>query len=238
VLVGLFVMMGGAAHYGALYLSHKRHRDFVDRYIKHARQMAWGDSLGIAGIPGANGSNGNISAGATGFENAAQQDEMQAQTWNRRQKRMAEKESRKSGKNPKAASKAKKEGISTPVEAELTSGPVGAKKRVVAENGKVLIVDSIGNVYVEEANEEGETLELLLDVSPHPVTPQTLLTISTRSTPLNNQQSTTQSSLSYPPGLTTDPSAASLVSMSSLCLKTRLNPRSMRRMKRLMRRRR
>lgn len=163
VLVGLFVIMGGAAHYGALYVSHKRHKDFVERYIKHARHLAWGEGLNIPGIPGTNGGNG--SAGATGFEsNTPPEEQNQAMTWNRKQKRMAEKESRKAGKNPKAARVAKKEGISTPVEAELTSGPVGAKKRVMAENGKVLIVDSVGNVYVEETTEEGERVELLLDI--------------------------------------------------------------------------
>jgi hypothetical protein len=54
------------------------------------------------------------------------------------------------------------------VEAELTSGPVGAKKRTVAENGKILIVDSVGNVYLEEQTEEGQTHEFLLDVSVYP----------------------------------------------------------------------
>ncbi|KAK3059896.1 hypothetical protein LTS18_009812, partial [Coniosporium uncinatum] len=40
----------------------------------------------------------------------------------------------------------------------------GAKKRVVAENGKVLIVDSVGNVYLEEESDEsGNKQEFLLD---------------------------------------------------------------------------
>jgi hypothetical protein len=43
--------------------------------------------------------------------------------------------------------------------------PVGAKKRTVAENGKVLIVDSVGNVFLEETTAEGVRKELLLDVS-------------------------------------------------------------------------
>ena len=42
---------------------------------------------------------------------------------------------------------------------------MGEKKRVRAENGKVLIVDSIGNVFMEERNDEGELEEYLLDVS-------------------------------------------------------------------------
>jgi hypothetical protein len=162
VLFGMFVLFGGAAHYGALYVSHKRHKDFVERYIKHARHLAWGDSLVIPGVPDVDAMNGS----ATGAEKpSSPSEEQQSMTWNRKQKRLAERENRKAGKNPKAARTAKKEGISTPVEAELTSGPIGAKKRVQAENGKVLIVDSVGNVYVEEVTEEGDHVELLLDVS-------------------------------------------------------------------------
>jgi hypothetical protein len=56
-------------------------------------------------------------------------------------------------------------GISAPVEATITSGPQGAKKRIVAENGKVLIVDSVGNVFLEEETEDGVKGEFLLDVS-------------------------------------------------------------------------
>jgi curved DNA-binding protein CbpA len=163
VLFGMFIIFGGAAHYGALYVSYKRHKDFVERYIKHARHLAWGDNLVIPGIPGVDALNGSTTTGASPATPPAE--EGQTMQWNRKQKRMAEKESRKAGKNPKAARTARKEGISTPVESELTSGPVGAKKRVQAENGKVLIVDSVGNVYVEEITEEGDHVELLLDVS-------------------------------------------------------------------------
>ncbi|KAL1304801.1 hypothetical protein AAFC00_003729 [Neodothiora populina] len=88
--------------------------------------------------------------------------------YNRKQKRQQERDNRKAAKNPKAAraaEKAKSSGISTPVEAELTSGPVGTKKRTVAQNGKVLIVDSVGNVYLEESTAEGGTHEYLLDVN-------------------------------------------------------------------------
>jgi hypothetical protein len=167
VLVGLFVVMGGAAHYAALYLSFKRHREFVQRYIKHARQLAWGDNFsGIAGIPGVNGT--PAGASASGIDTpGGSGEEQQAQQWNRKQKRFQEREMRKQGKNPKTTKSIKKEGISTPVDAELTSGPVGSKKRVVAENGKVLIVDSVGNVFVEEQTEEGQMVELLLDVRPY-----------------------------------------------------------------------
>ncbi|KAK5020787.1 hypothetical protein LTR60_000241 [Cryomyces antarcticus] len=94
---------------------------------------------------------------------------------NRGQKRMQDKEAKKAAKNPKtaklaaAAEKAKTSGISTPVEAVITDGgPTGAKKRVVAENGKVLIVDSVGNVFLEEETEEGQKHEFLLDVEEIP----------------------------------------------------------------------
>lgn len=155
----MFLVFGGGAHYLALYASHKRHRDFVDRYIKRARHLAWGDNLVIPGVP-------DIDAIATGTEQTSSAEEGQAMQWNRKQKRMAERDSRKTKKIPRGTRPVKKEGISTPVEAETTAGPgpVGAKKRVQAENGKVLIVDSVGNVFVEEVTEEGEHVELLLDV--------------------------------------------------------------------------
>ncbi|KAL1643448.1 hypothetical protein SLS58_004806 [Diplodia intermedia] len=175
VLFGLFAMMGGAAHYGALYLGWRRQRDFVDRYIRHARRAAWGDELGIQGIPG--GLAGD-SGTATPVEQPAPQEQQyvdengQPVALNRRQKRMQEKEARKEGKAPKsakAAKKARNSGVSTPVEAELTSGgPRGPKKRVQAENGKVLIVDSAGNVFLEEETEDGDVHEFLLDVEEIP----------------------------------------------------------------------
>lgn len=170
VLTGLFIFVGGAVHYVALYLGWKRQREFVERYIKHARRTAWGDESSIAGIPGL-GPNG--SAAAPPPPSAPQDEqEQQAMEWNRRQKRAMAKEKaqkeRRLKANPKAAKaaadKAKEEGISKPQEVEVTSGPVGAKKRTRAENGKILIVDSTGNVFLEEETEEGDIQELLLDV--------------------------------------------------------------------------
>lgn len=160
VLLGLLIVGGGAVHYGALILSWKRQQEFVHRYIRHARRTAWGDDIGIQGIPGVNGGSNN--APSQSWDVPSSDDAGMA--INRRQKRMQEKEARK-GKNGKAAKAVRTSGISTPVEAELTSGPRGAKKRVVAENGKVLIVDSVGNVYLEEETEEGETHEYLLDAN-------------------------------------------------------------------------
>lgn len=164
VLVGLFIFVGGGAHYGALYLGYKRQKDFVQRYIKHARRTAWGGDSNITGIPGLGASDeGSGSGSRTPVDS---EDSMQ---WNRKQKRAMDKEKRKEAKKPskaaKAAEVAKKDGISPPMDPELISGPVGAKKRTRAENGKILIVDSVGNVFLEEETEEGETHEFLLDVS-------------------------------------------------------------------------
>lgn len=157
VLVGLFVVMGGFAHYGALILSWKRQRDFAEKYIRDARKLAWGkesivpglDTISTPGVPngsvGMNG-NGNGSASTAGM--------------NRKQKRAQEKENRKSTKKGGVST----DDISAPVETSLISGPQRTKRRVVAENGKTLIVDSVGNVFLEETTDEGETHEYLIDV--------------------------------------------------------------------------
>lgn len=73
---------------------------------------------------------------------------------------MQEKDSKtKTEKKPKG-NKSKASPTATP-----PAGAAGPRKRVVAENGKVLVVDSVGNVYLEQADEEGDTHEFLLDVS-------------------------------------------------------------------------
>ncbi|KAI5263993.1 hypothetical protein E4T47_08871 [Aureobasidium subglaciale] len=160
VMIGLFVFLGGGVHYVTLYMNWMKHRDFVDRYIRQARRIAWGDE--ISGI-------GNSAPAPVAVPEPSSEEEPQAMNWNRKEKRAAERESKRAAKKPKATraaivDQAKTTGISTPVEAELTSGPVGAKKRTIAENGKVLIVDSVGNVYLEERTAEGELHEFLLDV--------------------------------------------------------------------------
>ncbi|PGH14850.1 hypothetical protein AJ80_05776 [Polytolypa hystricis UAMH7299] len=161
VLLGLFLAFGGGGHYGALILGWKRQREFVDRYIKHARRAAWGDELGIKGVNlGEAGA-----AGTTTATPAAERSEEGPVHLNRRQKRMMDKENRKeSKKGGKSSTRAS--GTSTPTEvvtSVVTSS--GDRKRVVAENGKVLIVDSVGNVYLEEETEDGEKEEFLLDVN-------------------------------------------------------------------------
>lgn len=156
VLMGLFLVFGGGAHYGALILGWKRQREFVDRYIRQARRAAWGDETGVRGIPGID-SVAAIPAPAP----VPEAGEGGAVAMNRRQKRMMDKENRKENrKGPKGTPRGS--GTSTPTEPVTTT--TGERKRVVAENGKVLIVDSIGNVFLEEENEEGEKQEFLLDV--------------------------------------------------------------------------
>ena len=174
VLMGLFVLGGGGAHYAALYLSWKRQREFVDRYIRHARRAAWGDEVGIKGIPGIDsGAHAPVSTQSeTAGENVA---------LNRRQKRLQEKESRKEREKEsrKGRTTSKRSGTSTPFDGlEVESiAPQGAKKKVQAENGKILIVDSVGHVYLEEEDENGEKGEFLLDPDeiPKPTWRQTVL---------------------------------------------------------------
>jgi len=62
-----------------------------------------------------------------------------------------------------------------PAEKESTGN--GGRKKVVAENGKVLLVDAIGNVFLEEQNKDGETEEFLLDIDEicQPTIKQTIL---------------------------------------------------------------
>ncbi|KAI9880415.1 MAG: hypothetical protein M1830_003455 [Pleopsidium flavum] len=170
VLVGLFVLGGGAAHYAAMYLSWKRQREFVGRYIRHARRAAWGDEMGIKGIPGmdATASRPPPPPPMDGGGGAV--------VMNRRQKRFQEQQSKKD-KDTKKAKGARSSGTDTPPEATTTTTSQGERKRVIAENGKVLIVDALGKVYLEEENNDGEKGEYLLDVDeiPRPMFRQTVL---------------------------------------------------------------
>ncbi|KAF8854974.1 hypothetical protein BDZ45DRAFT_563464, partial [Acephala macrosclerotiorum] len=153
VLVGLFIFVGGGGHYIALYMSWKRQQEFVGRYIKFARHAAWGENLNIPGLDGTSGT-------STPPVSTADDADPMAQPMNRRQRRMQEKDSKKDKGDKK--SKLSKSARASPA-ATPPVGATGPRKRVVAENGKVLIVDSIGNVYLEQQDEEGETQEFLLD---------------------------------------------------------------------------
>ena len=73
---------------------------------------------------------------------------------------MQEKDAKKEKVKTKGLKGAKASPAATP-----PVGATGPRKRVVAENGKILVVDAVGNVYLEQADEEGDTHEFLLDVS-------------------------------------------------------------------------
>lgn len=141
VLIGLFVFVGGVGHWITLYLSWKRQRDFINHYISFARHATWGDN-----IPGLENITGTLTPVAT-----------EVQPVNRRQRRMQDKDNKK---EKKAVVKKSSKPQST-----ATPDSTRARKRVVAENGKTLIVDSAGQVFLEQVDEDGETQEFLLHVS-------------------------------------------------------------------------
>ena len=88
VLTGLFLVGGGAIHYLVLYMSWRRQKEFVQRYIKFARDTAWGGSLGIPGVDAAPPSPPTP---------AADEEDAGPQPSNRRQRRMMEKENKREG---------------------------------------------------------------------------------------------------------------------------------------------
>lgn len=154
VMIGLFIVGGGAIHYLILYMSWKRQREFVERYVKFARDTAWGGNLGIPNIEP------QSSAPATPPDE--EEDAPAAVPQNRRERRMQQKEIKKdTGRGrPKKANK------NTPATSrDASAGPTGVRRRVVAENGKILVVDSLGDVYLEGEDEDGIVNEYLLDVS-------------------------------------------------------------------------
>ena len=146
VLTGLFLALGGGAHYLALVTSYNRQREFMGRYIKYARKMAWGDESGIVGIPG-------FSSPAEPQAPTPEPDA--AANLNRKQRREMERQNKGKNGKPSKPEVAKSEPIST---------PTGEKRRVTAENGKTLLVDSIGNVFLEEEDEDGDIQQYLLDL--------------------------------------------------------------------------
>ncbi|KAH8815388.1 hypothetical protein F5884DRAFT_176423 [Xylogone sp. PMI_703] len=152
VLTGLFIFVGGGGHYLALYTSWKRHREFVQRYITFARNAALGENLGIPGLDNVGGS-----GSGTATPNPENDAGEVLPPMNRRQRRLQEKDAKKS-KGGKAEKSSKS---NTPPPAAASS--TGPKKRVVAENGKVLCVDMAGNVYLEQVDEDGVVHEFLLD---------------------------------------------------------------------------
>ncbi|OCT46848.1 DnaJ domain protein [Cladophialophora carrionii] len=145
VLVGLFLSGGGAAHYFALVITYRNRVKLLESYQKFARKAAWGDESGIGGIPG---------LGAPTEVPAASEEPDPLANLNRRQRREYERQTKK---DKTGASKAVRP---APVAAPASTGQ---RRRVTAENGKVFVVDSGGDVYLEEENEDGDVEEFLLD---------------------------------------------------------------------------
>lgn len=160
VLTGLFIAGGGIAHYYALKISYNGQRQFMEKYIKHARKSAWGSETGIAGIPG-------VTSGPVEVPQPVEEEPDPYANLNRRQKREMEKQNKKDkSKGPAKPSAGRVLGTGETIPATTPQGP---RKRVTAENGKQLLVDSVGNVFlVEEIMDEetGEvtTEEFLLDI--------------------------------------------------------------------------
>ncbi|EDU45419.1 DnaJ DnaJ-class molecular chaperone with C-terminal Zn finger domain [Pyrenophora tritici-repentis] len=165
VIFGLLVVLGGGFHYFALLMGWKRRREFAERYIRQARKTAWGDESGLQGIPGVDAV--PVPPNVEQVEESPEDTPDEAIPRNRRERRAMEKDARKP-KKVQAVKKARTDGISAPVEAEVISGPQGAKRRIVAENGKVLVVDSVGNVFLEHENEDGQKGEYLIDPDEEP----------------------------------------------------------------------
>ncbi|TQS34206.1 hypothetical protein Golomagni_05419 [Golovinomyces magnicellulatus] len=157
VMFGLFLLVGGGVHYILLYTSWKRQKEFVGRYVRFARNAAWGGN-----IPG-------IDVDTTPATPEPQEDEDgMPQAVNRKQRRYMEKEKEKENRKEglktlsKKARKNASKNTSKPSSRDASVAP-GTRKRVVAENGKVLVVDSYGDVFLEEQDEEGNVNEYLLD---------------------------------------------------------------------------
>ncbi|KAF4963097.1 hypothetical protein FSARC_8852 [Fusarium sarcochroum] len=157
VIVGLFLVVGGGFHYLTLYMSWKRQKEFVERYIKFARDTAWGNGLNIPSVDAA-----PAPPPAPSPAPASDDEEAPPLPQNRRERRMYEKAAKRDGGRPakKTRRPQASSGTATPTPA---AGPTGARKRVVAENGKILVVDSLGDVYLEGEDDEGEVHEFLLD---------------------------------------------------------------------------
>jgi curved DNA-binding protein CbpA len=155
-MFGVFLMGGGAVHYILLYMNWKRQKEFVERYIKFARDTAWRGNNNIPSV--------DTPPTPSPVPAPEEDEEGPMQPLNRKQRRMQERETKKEegrGANKKSRKAAKSASSSR----DASAAPTGIKKRVVAENGKILVVDSVGDVYLEEQDEEGNTQEYLLDVS-------------------------------------------------------------------------
>ncbi|KAJ9605103.1 hypothetical protein H2200_010493 [Cladophialophora chaetospira] len=146
VLLGLFLAGGGAAHFLALKITYTNQVKLLESYRRYARRAAFGDESSLAGIAG---------LGAPVEAAPPQQDESDPMAnLNRKQRREYERQSKKEKTGPSKAAKPA---------SVATSASTAQRRRVTAENGKVFLVESTGDVYLEEEDEDGEMQEFLLD---------------------------------------------------------------------------
>ncbi|KAI5296270.1 hypothetical protein KEM52_004748 [Ascosphaera acerosa] len=165
VLLGLYVVFAGVAHYAALALGHSRQRRFLQQCIRHARRSAWGDEMGIGALAG-------LGAGTPSPDAAAAATASESETsgpgpaLTRRQRRMMEKESRKEAKRGTGSSSRDADSPEQQAPADIPTtvpGTHGERRRVELPNGVPVIVDAMGDVYLEETDEHGNAWEELLD---------------------------------------------------------------------------
>ena len=143
VLLGLFLVFGGGMHYVAMYLGWKRQKEFVARYVTHARRVAGGD----VSVPDLSSIATSASQASTAAPPAMPNEDVDqnGMVLNRRQKRMQEKDGKRkdTAKATRAARLGRGKGdnkdeddaderphISAPMEPEIISGPTGSKKTV------------------------------------------------------------------------------------------------------------
>lgn len=150
VLIGLFIMGGGLAHYFALRISYNGQRKFMEKYIKQARKQAWGNEAGIPGLSG-------IGMGPVDVPPEPEAEPDPYANLNRRQKREMDRQNKKEKSKPAKPSAGRV--LSTGQEVPAVA-PQGQRRRVTAENGKEMLVDSIGNVFLIQEVEDEETGEV------------------------------------------------------------------------------
>ena len=180
-LFGLFAFAGGLLHYVVLIVGWKRQREFVGRYVRQARKAAWGEESSVmASIPGVDTAGTSATAAATsGSESGGggllAEDGHGATPLNRRERRMQAKDSKRGKDRRRSRSAARRDGARDGQADGVT--PEGPRRRVQAENGKILVADGAGNVFLEEEDDDGEVRLFLLDPEgiPRPTFRQTVL---------------------------------------------------------------
>ncbi|KAK6362721.1 hypothetical protein TWF730_000177 [Orbilia blumenaviensis] len=142
VLLGLWVVIAGGAHYLVMRMNYSQQRKFMEGYINDARVAAWGNSNIGAGLNldvlGDSGTPPPSSGAAAG---------------NRKQRRAA----KANGGS----------GTATPT-APVEKPQHVAKRKITSENGKVFMVTSLGDVSLMEEDEDGVMQEYLLDLEEIP----------------------------------------------------------------------